>query len=130
MLMRFLFGDDIFISYSRRDGAKYAAALANELSKPGNDYSCFLDQWGASAANKLSKPVLRAVDRSSVLVLIGTAGAAGSQLVQQEVKLFSRKKWLRSLRPVLPINIRRVECRIVGGAYRVAPHTGNGRSAK
>lgn len=105
MLMKFLFGDDIFISYSRRDGAKYAAALANELSKPGNDFSCFLDQWGASAANELSKPVLRAIERSSVLVLIGTAGAAGSPLVQQEVKLFSRKKWLRSLRPVLPINI-------------------------
>ena len=92
MLMRFLFGDDIFISYSRRDGAKYAAALANELSKPGNDYSCFLDQWGASAANELSKPVLRAIKRSSVLVLIGTAGAAGSQLVQREINLFSRTK--------------------------------------
>gem|GEM_PF-5797287 len=25
-----------FISYSRKDGAKYAAALANELSKPGS----------------------------------------------------------------------------------------------
>ena len=131
MLMRFLFGDDIFISYSRRDGAKYAAALANELSKPGNDYSCFLDQWGASAANKLSKPVLRAVDRSSVLVLIGTAGAAGSQLVQQEVKLFSRKKWLRSLRPVLPINIdgalNAVSWAELTGLHRI-PETDEARS--
>lgn len=131
MLMRFLFGDDIFISYSRRDGAKYAAALANELSKPGNDFSCFLDQWGASAANKLSNPVLRAVDRSSVLVLIGTAGAAGSQLVQQEVKLFSRKKWLRSLRPVLPINIdgalNTVSWTELTGLHRV-PETDEARS--
>ena len=30
MLLRFLFGDDIFISYSRKDGANYAAALAND----------------------------------------------------------------------------------------------------
>ena len=65
MLLRFLFGDDIFISYLRKDGANYAAALANELSKPGRDFSCFLDQWGASAANELSKLVtpLRAVLR-------------------------------------------------------------------
>jgi len=129
--MRFLFGDDIFISYSRRDGAKYAAALANELSKPGNDYSCFLDQWGASAANELSKPVLRAIERSSVLVLIGTAGAAGSQLVQQEVTLFSRKKWLRSLRPVLPINIddalSAVSWTELTGLHRV-PETDEARS--
>src|ERR1700752_502612 len=105
MLGRFLFGDDIFISYSRKDGAKYAAALANELSKPGNNLSCFLDQWGASAASELSKPVLRAIRNSSVLVLIGTAGAAESPLVREEVELFSHKRWLRSRRPVLPINI-------------------------
>jgi WD40 repeat protein len=131
MLMRFLFGDDIFISYSRRDGAKYAAALANELSKPGNDYSCFLDQWGATAANELSKPVLRAIKRSSVLVLIGTAGAAGSQLVQQEVTLFSSKKWLRSLRPVLPINVdgalNAVSWAELTGLHRV-PETDEARS--
>ena len=105
MLMRFLFGDDIFISYSRKDGSKYAAALANELSKPGSDFSCFLDQWGASAATKLSKPVLRALKRSSVMVLIGTAGAIGSPLVHEEVQRFTQRKWFRSLRPVLPINI-------------------------
>jgi hypothetical protein len=28
MLLRFLFGDDIFISYSRKDGADYAVTLA------------------------------------------------------------------------------------------------------
>jgi hypothetical protein len=56
MLLRFLFGDDIFISYSRKDGANYAAALANELSKPGRDFSRSLDQCGASAANELSNP--------------------------------------------------------------------------
>ena len=43
MLLRFLFGDDVFISYSRRDGANYAAALANELSKrERGGFSCFL----------------------------------------------------------------------------------------
>lgn len=105
MIRRFLFADDIFISYSRKDGAKYAAALANELSKRGNDYSCFLDQWGASADNELSTPVLRALKHSYMLVLIGTAGAAESPLVRQEVQLFSNRRWFQPRRPVLPINI-------------------------
>jgi WD40 repeat protein len=104
-MLRFIFGDDIFISYSRRDGANYAAALANELSKLGRDFSCFLDQWGASAANELSKPVVRALRRSSVLVLVGTPGATQSKFVQQEVEDFSRQSWLRAHRPILPINI-------------------------
>lgn len=105
MIRRFLFADDIFISYSRKDGAKYAAALANELSKPGHDYSCFLDQWGASADNVLSPPVLRALRHSYMLVLVGTAGAAESALVQQEVRLFSKRRWFQPRRPVIPVNI-------------------------
>ena len=102
MFARFLFGDDVFISYSRRDGAKYAAALANELSRPGIGFSCFLDQWGASAATELSQPVLRALRRSSVLVLVGTAGAALSPMVQEEVQRFARPNRFRSHRPILP----------------------------
>ena len=109
MLSRFLFGDDIFISYSRRDGASYAAALANELSAPGRDFSCFLDQWGASAASELSGPVLRALRRSSVFVLVGTEGAVSSAMVREEVQRFSKPSRLRGLRPVLIIN--------VGGAF-------------
>jgi hypothetical protein len=105
MLQRFLFGDDIFISYSRRDGAAYAAALANELSAPAYDYSCFLDQWGASAANMLSREVLRALRRSSVLVLIGTEAAATSPMVRQEVARFSQRGWWRPHRPIIPINV-------------------------
>jgi WD40 repeat protein len=105
MFARFLFGDDVFISYSRRDGAKYAAALANELSRPGIGFSCFLDQWGASAATELSRPVLRALRRSSVLVLVGTAGAAHSPMVREEVQRFAQPSRFRSHRPILPINI-------------------------
>jgi len=106
MLLRFLFGDDVFISYSRRDGANYAAALANELSKrERGGFSCFLDQWGASAANELSGPVVRALNRSSVLVLIGTPGAAESTMVREEVRRFSSKRRFRPHRPVLPVNI-------------------------
>lgn len=131
MIRRFLFGDDIFISYSRKDGAKYAAALANELSKRGNDYSCFLDQWGASADQKLSAPVLRALKHSYMLVLIGTAGAAQSPLVRQEVQLFSNRRWFQPRRPVLPINIDgalgKLDWSELTGLYRV-PETNDARS--
>lgn len=105
MLLKLLFGDDIFISYSRRDGARYAAALADALSKPGKDFSCFLDQWGASADTTLSRPVTRALKRSSVLVLVGTPGAVASPMVRREIEMFSEDTRLRSHRPVLPINI-------------------------
>src|ERR1043165_1035353 len=130
MIRRFLFADDIFISYSRKDGAKYAAALANELSKPGNDYSCFLDQWGASADHELSAPVLRALKHSYMLVLIGTAGATASSLVHQEVQLFSNRRWVQPRRPVLPINIdgalTNLDWPELAGLYRV-PETSDAR---
>ncbi|HEU4931825.1 MAG TPA: TIR domain-containing protein, partial [Pyrinomonadaceae bacterium] len=130
MIRRFLFADDIFISYSRKDGAKYAAALANELSKRGHDYSCFLDQWGASADNELSTPVLRALKHSYMLVLIGTAGAAESPLVRQEVQLFSKRRWFQPRRPVLPINIDGALSNLnwseLTGLYRV-PETNDAR---
>jgi WD40 repeat protein len=105
MIIRFLFGDDIFISYSRRDGAKYAAALANELSGPRYEFSCFLDQWGATSADKLSSPVLRALKRSTVMVLVGTVGAVNSPMVKEEVERFSRKQWGRARRPVIPLSV-------------------------
>jgi len=102
-MLRFLFGDDIFISYSRKDGTNYAAALANELSKPERGLSCFLDQWGASAGEELSRPVNNALRRCSVLVLAATPGIAGSAAVKQEVEEFSRRTWLRGHRPILLI---------------------------
>jgi hypothetical protein len=41
----FLFGNDVFISYSRSDAAAYALALASELTK--QKLTCYLDQWNA-----------------------------------------------------------------------------------
>lgn len=39
---RFLFGNDAFISYARRDATIYSLGLANQLTK--KELSCFLDQ--------------------------------------------------------------------------------------
>lgn len=97
MILRFLFGDDVFISYSRADGATYAAGLADELAKRG--FSCRLDQWGTEAGAKMPKSLKRALRRSVALVLVGTAGAARSEHVAEEVRAIKRKR--RRVVPVL-----------------------------
>ena len=92
---RFLFGDDIFISYSRVDST-YALALANELMK--RNLSCFLDQWGTPPGKELPKDLLDTIKRCSTMVLIGSKNAAESENVGKEVKEF-----LETKRPIIPI---------------------------
>lgn len=94
-LRRFLFGDDIFISYSRVDST-YALSLANELTK--NKLSCFLDQWGTPPGEELPKELINTIKRCSTMVLIGSKNAADSDNVGLEVKEF-----LETDRPIIPI---------------------------
>lgn len=81
-----LLGDDVFISYSRADGATYAALLASELTK--RKLSCRIDQWGSQPGKDLPPDLLRALRRSSMLVVVGSAGAASSAAVEREVLEF------------------------------------------
>lgn len=96
--LRFLFGEDLFISYSRSDATAYAASLASELTSGG--FSCFLDQWGTEPGQKIPPRVLRSLDRSSMLVLVGSPEAARSEAVEREVRRFLKKG-----RPIVPISI-------------------------
>lgn len=95
-MRRFVFGDDVFISYSRRRGAEYALALANELTR--HKFSCFLDQWGTPPDQDLPAQLRQALKRSSMLVLIGTEWAAASENVRKEVEEF-----LETRRTIIPI---------------------------
>lgn len=95
-LRRFVFGDDVFISYSRRKGAEYALALANELTR--QKLSCFLDQWGTPPDEDLPAQLRQALRRSTLLVLIGTEWAAASDNVRKEVEEF-----LETGRTLIPI---------------------------
>ena len=95
-MRRFVFGDDVFISYSRRRGAEYALALANELTR--HKLSCFLDQWGTPPDQDLPAQLRQALKRSSMLVLIGTEWAAASENVRKEVEEF-----LETRRTIIPI---------------------------
>lgn len=90
------FGNDVFISYSRRDGAEYALALASELTKAG--IVSFLDQWGTPPGTTLPEALRAAIRSSTMLVLIGTPGAASSANVRMEVEEF-----LKTGRSIVPV---------------------------
>jgi WD40 repeat protein len=96
-LARFFFGDDVFISYSRRDAANYALKLANELTK--HNLSCYVDQWGTPPGSKLPEKLKTALRRSTMLILIGSEGATDSPAVKQEVEEF-----LKTGRTIIPIS--------------------------
>lgn len=93
---RFLFGNDVFISYARRDATIYSLGLANELTK--EQLSCFLDQWGAPPGTELPPALVLTLRRSNMLILLGTEEAANSRAVEQEVREFKRTG--RSIIPV------------------------------
>jgi WD40 repeat protein len=95
--VRRLFGHDIFISYSRRDGATYAAGLANELVKRG--FACKLDLWGTQPGQQIPPQLRRAVRSSSLLVVAGSPGTAISESVQKEIREF-----LTTEGPIIPID--------------------------
>jgi WD40 repeat protein len=98
-VFRYIWGDDIFISYSRSDGAGYAAGVAAALA--ARKYSCKLDQWGTHPGKEMPAALLRALRRSHMLVLVGSPGAARSDAVRQEVTQFLTTKGM-----VVPIDFR------------------------
>ncbi len=95
--VRYLFGDDIFVSYSRLDGAIYAAGLANQLTS--RKFTCKLDQWGSQPGKEIPPRLKAALRRSSVVVLVGTSGAAHSLAVGQEIQEFCKTRRL-----IIPID--------------------------
>ena len=95
-LYRLLFGDDIFISYSRKDGYDYALQLSLELK----DYDVFIDQMGSLPGKEIPPSVRRRLRNASVLVIVGTPAAAQSPAVEEEIRLF-----LQTQRAIVPISV-------------------------
>lgn len=85
-IRRLLVGDDVFISYARKDASRYALALATELTK--EKLSCFLDQWGAAPHATLPPGLTERLRRSSVMVVIASPAGAESTFVAQEIAIF------------------------------------------
>ena len=89
MPIRYIFGRDIFISYSRADSGKYAPnlALALQAKRPKLFY---LDKWIAPPDNKLPRSLKRHLRWSSILVLVCTENAVKSDFVRDEIRSFAR----------------------------------------
>lgn len=83
--VRYLLGDDVFISYARADADIYALALARALQE-GGQRSCFLDQYGSDPGATVPRSVLQRVRRCAVFVVVVTPAAARSPNVGREVE--------------------------------------------
>jgi WD40 repeat protein len=94
--LRRLFGEDIFISYSRKDGGHYAAGLADKLTERG--LSCFLDRLEAQPDHNLPGRLRRRLRNATILVIVGSEAAAQSTFVAQEIAEF--KKTGRTIVPI------------------------------
>jgi hypothetical protein len=86
--MRLLFGRDVFVGYSLLDGVMYARALARRLEarrrheRPATSISV------RRLSTRCSRPRMRSLRRSSMLVVVATPGAAASDNVRAELGLF------------------------------------------
>lgn len=105
-LFRFVFRYDIFISYARGDGGKYAVALKDQLTKL--DFSCFLDLEELPPGNALTRSLQRALKGSATLVAVVTDRASASRYCALEVESFTATG-----RAIVPIDF--------GGTVEKAP---------
>ncbi|GGD05226.1 toll/interleukin-1 receptor domain-containing protein [Hyunsoonleella pacifica] len=101
---KFLFGHDVFISYSRKDTSDYAAALVNELTK--KKIECFIDQHGTEPGEDLPSNLKRTLLRCDFFVLLGSDNALKSEAVLEEVVLFKNQ---RNKRPIIPVDFGSLE---------------------
>ena len=92
-----LFLYDVFISYARRDGRRYARALHRHLES--NGIVCFLDRNDVLAGDLLTPTLARALKKSRLLIVVATDGASRSSHVQLEVQTYLQKR-----RPVVPVD--------------------------
>lgn len=86
LLTRQMMADDIFISYARADGMKYAIALADQLTSRG--FSCRVDVFETEPSRTLPEQIRRDIRRSYLFVLVSTDAAAASEAVAQEIQEF------------------------------------------
>jgi len=92
---RSYFGNDLFISYSRRD-ASHALELAARLSE--KKLACYLDQWETRPGPDIPPHVLKALKGASQLAVLVSKASSASGKVGDEIRLF-----LPTGRPIIPI---------------------------
>jgi hypothetical protein len=82
MLLRYFFGEDVFISYTRADAITYAAGLANEFDAPR--FLLFSGPVGHAPGRELPKPLRSVLGRSMAFLLVGSDGATRSAAANLE----------------------------------------------
>jgi DNA-binding beta-propeller fold protein YncE len=87
LLMRPLFGPDLFISYSRRN-TRYAQKLVTLLRARNKRLSICVDQWAARPYPTTHPDLLALARRSSVFVLLASDDAVASPNVAEEIHVF------------------------------------------
>ena len=85
-LFSFLFGDDVFISYARKDGRSYARRLAKLLGDV--KFDVFYDQLGTPRGDEVPQSVLDGCGRARLLVVVETPEAKTSPAVRKELAAF------------------------------------------
>jgi hypothetical protein len=98
--VRFIFGRDIFISYSHADAGQYAPALALALRKEIRNLSFYLDQWIAPPSERLTILLRLQLRWSKLMVVICTDRAIRSEFVKEEIQRFGKFG-----RQIIPINV-------------------------
>ena len=96
-LTRPVAGRDFFISYARSDAAPYAARLARVL---GESHTVYLDQLDTPQGAELPPRLVRALQLSTALIVIGSPAAVPSRWVNLELERFTTTG-----RPVLFIDV-------------------------
>lgn len=87
---RYVFGRDLFISYSRGDSRKYVPNLALALQGRMPKLSIYLDRWIAPPSGSLTLSLRLQLRWSSILVVICTEKAVASSFVKDEIARFAR----------------------------------------
>lgn len=112
-----IFGYDIFISYSRKDGLDYSYNIAKYFIEKG--YECFIDQISyLNPGKELPLTIQRAIRKCQAFIIVGSDGACQSKFVEREIELFLRSG---SNKPMIPISFEGS----IGGACWFANIEGN-----
>jgi len=102
--IHWIFGYDLFISYSRIDwNEQYAINLAEKLSQAPFDFKCFLDAKGMESGASWKVQGRWALQRSSKIILLLTPGILHSKGVRDELEFNCSLRERR--KPVAIVNV-------------------------
>src|SRR4051794_38142950 len=97
-----IFGYDVFVSYSRKDGLIYAQRLEDDLLR--SRLRCFLDSVEMPPGESLHLSLSGALRRSSALVIVASPGALESPYMPVEFDYYMDA---RRHPKIVPISIGR-----------------------